>query len=130
MGDNLDKRVKPKHQTMEHKVQDYHAFAYIAVKDRVNLSAFLDSQELPALSDGHIKTVIPDSQDCRNIEENFCVLIERILTQHMPEFEEFASFVPSHITHKYSTEMSMKSEIVSANVMNRSCKFSVVCESC
>lgn len=115
VGDNLDIRVKPRHQTMELKVKDHHAFAYIGVKDRINLSAFSDSNEPPVLSDEHIKTAIPDSHDCRKMEENFCVLIARILTKHMPEFEEFASFVPSHIHHKYSSEMSTKSEIVSAN---------------
>ena len=115
VGDNWDKRVNPRHQTMEQKVQDHHAFQYLAVKDRVNLSAFLDSAEprTTPLSDEHVKVMIVDAQDCEKIEENFCVLIARVLTQYMPEFEEFSSFIPSHIQHQYSHEMSCKSEIVS-----------------
>lgn len=114
LGDNFDKRVKPRHQTMEQKNKEYHAFAYAGVKDRINLSAFLDSHEPPVLSKEHIMTAIPDSQDCQKVEENFCILVSRVLSKHMPEFEEFASLIPSHIPHKYSSEMSQKSEIVSA----------------
>ena len=53
--------MNPRHQQ---KVQDRHAFQYLAGKDRVNLSAFLDSAEprTTPLSDEHVKVMIVDAQ--------------------------------------------------------------------
>ena len=38
IGDNIDKNVKPRHQTMEHRGSSLHYFNCYAVLDRVNLS--------------------------------------------------------------------------------------------
>ena len=48
------------------------------------------------------------------IEVNFkCTMVCRILVHHIMRFRSQAKDVEWHIPHKYSTEMAMKSHVVS-----------------
>ena len=46
--------------------------------------------------------------------KNFSILVGRMLTTYVPGFETYKSCSIPHIKHKYSVEMSKKSDVVSS----------------
>ena len=58
---------------------------------------------------------IPSAADCDAVENELIVLVAKVLVQYVPCLRIFQDYVPSHIPHKYSTEMSKPSEIVCAD---------------
>lgn len=119
VGDNLDWRGKPRHQTLDSRGFEYHAFQIMAVKDRINLSHLSDKHDKPVCleKDFSAKSLLPTKNDIKAIQQNLCVLVARILTKHIPDFKSLSKYVPSHISHKYSKEMSKKSEVVSDHLI-------------
>ena len=121
VGDNYDWRVVPRHQTLESRGSDIHGFQFMAVKDRIDLSGLSDKHNQPvSLSkDFCAKSLLPSHADMKALQRNLCVLVARILTKHLPEFQSLSKFVPSHISHKYCQQMRQKSEVVSITVILR-----------
>ena len=56
---------------------------------------------------------IPSAADSDALRSEYIVLVARVLVQYVPCLRIFQDYVPSHIPHKYSNEMSKPSEIVS-----------------
>lgn len=68
---------------------------------------------LPDISSVNMKEILPSNHDLKN---NITVLISQTARKHLTFFRNHINpkAVPQHITHKYTTEMSLKSEVVSA----------------
>ena len=76
VGDNIDKNVRRRHQTVEKQTQSLHYFHYYAVKDRVDLTEFDDiAPEKPLDIDANI--FLPTRASVNAIETNFTTYIER-----------------------------------------------------
>lgn len=101
--------------SVDRQTESLHFFHSYAVKDRVNLSNFSDNppSNTPKPEDV-ISTVLPTEEDDAIIHDEFSILVARILCSHITYFKDtFADIVDRHIQHKYSQEMSQKSEVVS-----------------
>lgn len=108
--DNIDKNVKPRFMRSEHQTRSLHYVQSYAVKDRVNFSSF--SSEVR--TEVNVFDVIPDCNDLEMLKSNFKILVSRLIVKHMPFFSTDYKGIPQrHIPHKYSKEMSSKSEVVS-----------------
>ena len=112
VGDNIDKSVRPRHETIHVHPQTLHYFHAYAVLDRIDFSHLSDepSQIDPSMYSPEI--LMPCSTDLKEIIGNFAILIARTLSKYMPEFAVFQDAVVDHIPHKYSAEMSRKSHVV------------------
>lgn len=51
------------------------------------------------------------------MKSNLVILVSRILTQYFPALSFLVSVVPKHILHRYSKEMSKKSEVVVIDIL-------------
>lgn len=111
VGDNVDLHQTPTHQSVERKARDHHWFHLYAARDRIT-GAHL-SNDSP-ITDIALQTFLPSVEDCLCLREEFAVLIARVLTAKLPYFEPLQSVTPVHIRHKHSSDVSIKSEIVSA----------------
>ena len=129
VGDNLDRRVKPRHQTMDKRGTDFHAFQYIAIKDRIDLSNFSDKYDKPVCLSEEFDAngVLPSQDDVMIIKQKFCIVIARIFTEYIPDFQSLSKFVPSHISHKYSSQMRQISEVVRFKKILFSCNVQLHC---
>lgn len=110
VGDNIDKTVRPRHETMASHNQSLHYFHCYAVHDRVNLSSFSDE---PTQVDTHLfspEVLLPSKGDLSKILQNFAVLITRVVVAYLPCFKSFSAVVVKHIPHRFSSEMSKKSD--------------------
>lgn len=113
VGDNIDKNVKPRDMRADHQSQSLHYFNMYAVQDRVDLSHLSNEPRIIDPDEIDFHTFMPSAEDYEAISNNFSVLISRILVEHLPHLSKYAAAVPKSIKHKYSKEMSKKSNVVS-----------------
>lgn len=87
-----------------HYVQVY------AMKDRVDYSTVTCQKQ----AEVNLYDILPTSEDYDSLKKDFAVLISRMIVAYLPFFStDFKDTVQKHIAHKYSSEMSKKSEVVS-----------------
>lgn len=79
MGDNIDKNVKPRHETLEHTTQSLHYFNCFAVLDRINLSGLSDKQPTVDGSSFDFSSILPSNDDYSQLRAGFAVLVSRVL---------------------------------------------------
>ena len=113
VGDNVDKKVKPRYMTSDNQSKDLHYFHLYALKDRIDLSE-ASEDPLNLNPDAVLATLIPTDDDIKEMISNFRVLIARQLIQHFPYFQQhFSDVVEEHIPHPHQAEMKEISEVVS-----------------
>lgn len=113
VSDNLDKYVKPRHETTDRHSSSLHYFHSFAVKDRCDMSNLADNPSLPDLTSFSIDEILPANADYTSLVENYTIIAARIIQKHIPFFKRNVRRVMRHIPHCYSSEMSQKSEVVS-----------------
>lgn len=112
VGDNVDKNVRTRYMRCDRQTKSLHYFHTYATLDRFNSA--IHSEELPNIpQQPKWEDLLPSSSDITALEDNFSILLGRVLCQHMPFFEKyFVGAIPSHIDHPLAKEMSQKSEVV------------------
>ena len=118
--DNLDTTVKHRHMTAGSQTLSLHYVQGYAVRDRVDYS------RLPGQRCGgtNLYDILPTSSEYCSLKENFTVHVCRVITDNLAFFrEDFKGLAPEHLSHKYSSEHSKKSEVVSYS----SCMHWVLC---
>ena len=107
VADNIDKTVKPRYMRLNSQSSSLHFCHVYAVKDRINFGDLSSNATLIDRTTINITQFLPTSEDETALRSNFEVLISRILTKSILKAD-----VTDHIPHKYSKEMSQKSEVV------------------
>ena len=108
--DNIDKNVKPRYMRSDCQTHSLHCVHGYGVKDRIDFSEYSDvaPQEVNAFD------VIPTEEDYKSLKNDFSVLVSRAIVKFLPFFSsDYKDLAQSHIPHRYSKEMSAKSEVVS-----------------
>ncbi len=98
---------------VDHQSQSLHYFNVYAVQDRVDLSHLSNESRIIDPDEVDFSKFVPLAEDYEAITDNFIVLISGILVKYLPHFSKYAPVVPKAIQHKYSKEMSKKSNVVS-----------------
>lgn len=119
-GDNIDKSVKHRYMRLDQKsqVKGFHYFNSYATKNRTDSSSILPIYSCNPSPRGMALTMLPSSDDDSILSSNIGTIVSRVLVNHVPFFTKtFSGTVTGHIPHQFSKEMSLKSEIVSLNVI-------------
>ena len=109
IGDNIDKKVKPRYMREDRQAQMLNNFHLYAVRDRVDTSNLYE--ELPSLRAFEgltIHDILPSSDDHDKMLENYVTLFARVITAEIPFFKQFEDVVPLHIIHEHSRELEHK----------------------
>lgn len=115
VGDNIDKNVKPRFMRSDHQGKSLHYFHCYAVQDRFNLSMPEDYPDIPA--NPKLEDLLPSESDVSNMKAYFAIHVARILCKYMPYFtEEFSDVIPEHLEHAMSSQMCLKSDVVSIQI--------------
>ena len=61
--------------------------------------------------------ILPTTENIATVKSNLVVLVSRVLTQYLSGLAPFSKAISKHITHKYTAEMSKKSEVVVLDVL-------------
>ena len=128
VGDNIDKTVRARHQTLNSRNRSLHYFNSYAVLDRRDLSHLSEHHTLPDLHTYDVTELLPSPTDFEKVLEDFAILVGRMLTMHVPGFESYKCYSIQHIQHRYYAEMRKKSDVVSCipfsayvNIHNHDC---------
>jgi len=112
--DNLDKSIQPRFMTMDQSLHYFHSYAAL---NRISFNDLTEdiptSRLLRSLNAGDF---LPSLEDCKKFQDNYTVLMARVICKNLKAFESFKDCAPKHIMHKYSTQMAKKSVTIS-------CKF-------
>ena len=109
--DNIDKTVRPRQMRIDCQNKSLHYVHLYGVKNRIDFSALPDT---PPVGMKNLSSLLPTNDDDKYLKDNFSVLVARVIVDNIPFFEEDRrGLVTRHILHKYSKEMSVKSEVVS-----------------
>ena len=114
VGDNLDKTVRPRHETVDTHSSSLHYFHAFAVKDRCDTSKLADAASQPHidLDSFSLDIILPREEDYSALLENYAIIAARIIQKHVPFFNKNVPRVLRHIRHCHSVEMSQKSDVV------------------
>ena len=126
VGDNIDKTIKPRDMCVESLPQFLHYFNVYAVLDRVDFRSLSADMSIIDITKVDTDIMLPSEADMEAMIANFSVLISRLLVHHLPALCEYSACVAAHIDHKYSSEMSAKSHVVSENLQCDNCYVIIV----
>ncbi|CAB3990217.1 Hypothetical predicted protein, partial [Paramuricea clavata] len=91
VGDNIDYHIQARYQSTDRTNQSIHWTQQYAVLNRIDISSFDNSKLL--------------------IKWNCSILVSRVISKYLDSFKHLQDCVVRHISHKYSKEMSQKSDI-------------------
>ena len=63
------------------------------------------------------ESFLPTQEDIDGVRSNLVVLVSRLLVQYFKDLTFLSKYVPNHIKHKYSQQMSKKSEVAVLDVL-------------
>lgn len=98
-----------------------HYFQSYAVRDRIDLTGYDDTPPPRPVQwtmenyKSVAEKVLPTPMEESVLAEHFVQLVARVMVQKMPYFNQFEGVMPTGIEHKFSEEMSQKSETVGLN---------------
>lgn len=98
---------------MEREDKDHHWFQIFAVQDRVTGKELLNDALIGDVATLPLQTFLPTVDECSRLNDEFGVLIARVITENIDYFQPLQSVVPQHILHKYTDLMKLKSKMVS-----------------
>ena len=105
VGDNIDKKVKPRYMRAGHGNRDLHYFHCYAVRDRVDNSLSTSPPKLPprASADTCAFSILPSIDDDRVTRENMIIVVSRVLATHMESRLglDCTKLVKWHIDHNF-----------------------------
>ena len=77
-GDNVDKEVRPRHQTVSDQTKSLHMFQSFAQLDRINLTGICDDQPSPTEVD--TLRLIPSTDDLKSVLSRMAIMVSRLET--------------------------------------------------
>ena len=111
--DNLDIFQKVREMTEENQNKDHHWVNHVKVTNRVSDNQLPDEKSiLDSVMDLDNYKIIPTVPEHISQRGNYIILIERIITEEIPCLGFCKDVVTTHIPHRYSKEMSAKTEKV------------------
>ena len=110
--DNVDLRVLASNMTSDDQNKDFHWCNHNAYRDRVNPTHLNDNDPIADLQNVPNSTFLPSLTDQNSLQNDFTVLIGRVLVENVPAFSIFKDVIPLHIKHAYSENMKQKTETV------------------
>ena len=117
-GDNVDKQRKVRHLRCDNKGGMVHMFSLLAGRSRTPAPLLLHSGgQMSALDSLTEDSFLPTPSDVTEIKGNLVYIISRVLTTYIDGLVPLSKFVPKHILHCYSKEMSKKSEVYALDVL-------------
>lgn len=102
---------------LDHHGEMVHMYSILAASSRIPASDLPLTGEVADVMSLSWKSFLPSRDDINSVKKNLIVLVSRILTTYYPNLAPLAKVVTPHITHKYSAQMALKSEVYVIDVL-------------
>ena len=116
-GDNLDKQQRVRDLRSDNQGEMLHVFSMIIGRSRTPAPELPFTGQIAQLKDALPALFKPSVADVAAVKDNLVILVARTLTKYIPSLAAFSKVVPKHILHRYSAEMSKKSEVAVLDVL-------------
>ena len=94
-----------------------HMYSLLVGRSRIPGIGLSRTGQVAKLSSLPSESFLPTQFDVNATKQNLVVLVSRILTRYMHSLSPLSKAIPQHITHKYTAQMSKKSEVVVFDVL-------------
>lgn len=116
-GDNIDRRIIARDQRKDNTNKEFHWFLVMAFKERINSNHLPNERSICNLKELPLSEFLLNQEECHQLTSDFSILLLRVVCKHMPFFHPYIKYVPKHILHEYTNEMSKKSEAVNLGLV-------------
>ena len=115
VGDNVDIMNRVRHQSRTHSNRDHQMFHLISIKDRVPLPLFDQMNEYGYQPNYEkpLSDYLPTVQDNRYLEEEFKIMIGKVICKYHEDLSWMEKHLPVHIPHENMKYIKLTSEVVS-----------------
>ena len=118
VGDNIDHEIRARIQTKDHGNQSIHWTHQYAIKDSVVNPNLDNSKPQKSLDQLQLIELLPTPEVQARLKKSWAIIVSRVLTMHLQEFQFLRGVVIKHIPHPFSVEASKKSEIASKALLH------------
>ena len=116
-GDNVDKKIGVRDVRSDHHGSLLHMYSIVAGLSRTPANSLRHTGCVANLLSLAPESFLPTSEDVKTIRSNLVTIVSRILTQYIVTLSPLSKAVPKHITHQYSSEMALRSDVVVVDVL-------------
>ena len=116
VGDNIDLMIHARIQSAEYTNRSLHWTQQYAVTNRVVEPHLSEVTQRKPIADIEMSELLPGADVQDLIVTHWAVLTSRVITKYLKAFKPFRDVIIYHIRHKYSKEMTEKSESVRSYV--------------
>ena len=113
VNDNLNCKITVKNMRVDHRNKQHNWFESIVVFERIDSSHLDNVRTLGDIQNFPNENYLLTSEEIKKLQSDFKVLVGRIFLEFFkhPQFTAVKKLVPQHILHRYTNEMSSKSEV-------------------
>lgn len=115
--DNVNKKRKKRDERSDNKKEMLNMVSILASKSRTPARSLSHSSTIGKVSDLSPSVFLPTCDDVERVKSNLVIIVSRVLTQYISALSPLRKSVEQHIRHRYSTEMSKKSEVAVMDVL-------------
>ena len=101
----------------DHQQSLVHMYSILAGRSRTPASHLSHQGTVADLAGLSYTEFLPTQDDVECVTSNLVVIVSRILTEYISDLSPLSKAVIKHIPHKYSAQMSKKSEVVVLDVL-------------
>ncbi len=101
----------------DHQKSLVHMYSILAGRSRTPASHLSHQGTVADLAGLSYTEFLPTQDDVECVTSNLVVIVSRILTEYISDLAPLSKAVIKHIPHKYSAQMSKKSEVVVLDVL-------------
>ncbi|PFX11522.1 hypothetical protein AWC38_SpisGene24707, partial [Stylophora pistillata] len=112
VGDNIDYELHTRIQTKKHGNQSIHWTHQYAIRDSVIDSLLDNIKPQKSLDELQLVELLPTPDVQARLRRSWAILVSRVVTKHLKEFQFLRRVVINHIPHPFSSEASKMSEIL------------------
>lgn len=116
-ADNVDWQKRVRDYRSDHEGSLLHMLSILVGRSRTPAPELQHTGQLSKLSEVPDEFFLPQNSDVLGVKSNLVILVSRVLTKYFPALAFLAGVVPKHIHHRYSKEMSEKSEVVVLDIL-------------
>ena len=122
-GDNVDRKRNVRDVRSDHQGEMIHMYSILAGRSRTQTPTLSRRGVVGSLTSTPPSFFLPSIEDVKSVKKNLVTLVSRVLTQYISGLSCLSKAVQKHILHKFSKEMSERSEVVVLDVLmkNENC---------
>ena len=113
VGDNIDHEIMVRVQTKAHQNRSIHWTHQYAILDWVQEPRLENKQSQKPVKEIQFVELLPDHNVQAHLLRHWAIFVRRIVAKYLAAFKPFKDKTVRHIPHPYSSEMALKSNLVS-----------------